>query len=250
MLSFDNVGVTLDKKEIIRDISFSLRPHTLTALLGRNASGKSTLLSCLNGREYVGSITYDSKDIRLMALKEKSRILSVLPQILPSADIAVEELVRMGRNPYLDLTGKLTKTDKDFILGAMAMTGIEELAEKPLTQISGGERQKAYIAMVLAQNTRVIALDEPATYMDMPYEKELMLLLRKIVTERKKTVLAVMHNINAAMEYAHYIAVMDGGRLVFYGSAEECKDKEIIEKTFGVRRVVYTQDGEEKIFFR
>ena len=251
MLKFENISVKAASKEILKDVSFCLKPHTITAVIGKNASGKTTLVSCLTGeKKYTGSITYEGKDIRLMNLREKSRLISVLPQILPTPRITVKDLVRMGRSPYLDMGKSFTHTDEEYVEKALSDVGLKASQDKYLTEMSGGERQKAYIAMVLAQNTRVVVLDEPTTYMDMQYSKEFMLLLDTLKTKNKKTVLAVMHDINTAIDKADNILILDEGKAVFYGSKEECKNSSLIEKIFSLQRHEYIFEGEKKVIFR
>lgn len=251
MVKFENISVKVTSKEILKEVSFSLKPHTITAVIGKNGSGKTTLLSCLTGeKKYTGRITYEGKDIRLMSLKEKGRLISVLPQILPTPHITIKALVGMGRSPYLDLMGTFTQDDKKCVEKSLCDTGIKNLENKYLTEISGGERQKAYIAMVLAQNTRVVVLDEPTTYMDMQYSKEFMSLLETLKTKNKKTVLAVMHDINMALEKADNILILDEGKAVFFGSKEECINSRLIEKIFALEKHEYVFEGEKKVIFR
>lgn len=110
------------------------------------------------------------------------------------------------------------------------------------SNLSGGERQKAYLAMTLAQDTRVMVLDEPTTYMDMTYEHAFLSLLDNLKRHRKKTLLVVMHNLNQAVRYADRLAVLDGGTIVFDGDTSDCIQKGVIEQVFGVRR--YTAEGQ------
>lgn len=250
MLSFDKISLKVPSQEILQDVSFAVKPHTLTAIIGKNGSGKTSLVSCIIGeRKYKGSITYEGKDLRLMPLGEKGRLISVLPQILPSPHITVRELVRMGRSPYLDIGKTFTKEDLSRVAQAIADTGITDIEHKYLTELSGGERQKAYVAMVLAQNTRVIVMDEPTTYMDVSYAKELMALINEMKTKKKKTILAVMHDINRALEYADNILLLHEGKVVFYGTAKDCADSGKLEEIFNLKRRKYICDGENKVIF-
>lgn len=250
MLKFENISVKAGEKKILRDVSFALEEQSITAVIGRNGSGKTTLISCLtNEKKYTGNITCEDKDIRLMNLREKSRLIAVLPQILPTPHITVKALVEMGRNPYLDIGGAFTQSDREYVEKALENVGIKDMENKYLTELSGGERQKAYIAMVLAQNTGVIILDEPTTYMDMTYSKEFMRLIENLKDKNKKTVLVVMHDINTALQKADNILLLEGGRALFYGTAEDCVKSDIVEKAFGLEKLIYTEDGENKIFY-
>lgn len=250
MLKFEKVSVTLGGKEILKDISFEVRPHTLTCIIGKNGSGKSTLLSALSGTvKYTGKISFCEKNLALMSLKERARLLSMLSQSLPSVGITAEELIKMGRNPYLGIGNKFSAEDEEAVEKAVDIMKIKELTDKRVDRISGGERQKVYLAMTLAQQTRVIALDEPATYLDTEYSKELYSLLKRLRAEEKKTVIAVMHDITEAVQTADNIVFLDGGRLLFFGTAEACIRSGLIEKVFKVKKYEYeTEDGKRILY--
>lgn len=237
MLELKNVNVTLGGRQILHDINLKLIPHTFTALIGRNGCGKSTLVSCIDqSAAYTGEVLFGSRSLALMRPKERACLVSALPQHLHAPHITVESLVSMGRNPYLDLSRRMREEDRSAVFEAMEAAGVRDLAAQCLDTLSGGERQKAYLAMMLAQDTRVMVLDEPTTYTDLPYEHAILNLLRQLRDTRKKTVLAVMHDLSAAVRYADRIAVMDAGRILFCGSREACLREEIIEKTFSVQR--------------
>lgn len=250
MLEIKNISVTKNKKEILTGVSFSVKPHTITAIVGKNGSGKSTLLSCLTGEsKYKGSVFFSDDDISLMNPKQRARLVSMLPQNLPTVPISVEKLVEMGRNPYTDIGKRLSAKDREQIEKAIESTGIGSMRHKKLTEISGGEKQKAYIAMVLAQNTRVIALDEPTTYMDLQFEKEFILLLRELKEKHKKTLLVVMHDLSRAAEIADYILLLNEGRVASFGKKEEVLQSGKIESTFNVKKHEVIIDNEKKIIF-
>ena len=250
MLEFKNISVTKNKKEILKDVSFSVKPHTVTAVIGKNGSGKSTLLSCLTGESrYTGAIHFSDSDISLMSKRQRAATDAFLQQNLPVVPITVENLVAMGRTPYIDIGKHLTEKDKVQIEKAIVSVGIESIRQKKLSEISGGEKQKAYIAMVLAQNTRVVALDEPTTYMDVQYEKEFMSLLRELKEKHKKTLLVVMHDLSRAAEIADYILILNEGRVAFSGEKEEVIQSGKIESTFGVKKYEIELDGKRKVIF-
>lgn len=250
MLEFKNISVTKNKKEILKDVSFSVKPHTVTAVIGKNGSGKSTLLSCLTGESrYTGAIHFSDSDISLMSKRQRAATVAFLQQNLPVVPITVENLVAMGRTPYIDIGKLLTEKDKVQIEKAIVSVGIENIRQKKLSEISGGEKQKAYIAMVLAQNTRVVALDEPTTYMDVQYEKEFMSLLRELKEKHKKTLLVVMHDLSRAAEIADYILILNEGRVAFSGEKEEAIQSGKIESIFNVKKYEIELDGKRKLIF-
>ena len=251
MLEIKNLSVTKNKKEILQNVSFSVKPHTITAIIGKNGSGKSTLISCLTGEcKYKGSIFFSDDDISLLSSKQRARLVSLLPQNLPAVPITVEKLVEMGRNPYTDIGKRLSEKDTEQIEKAIESTGIINIRHKKLTEISGGERQKAYIAMVLSQNTRVIALDEPTTYMDVQVEKSFMELIRELKEKHKKTLLVVMHDLSRAVEIADNILILHDGKVRSFGKTQDVLQSRAIEELFGVTKYECDFDGEKNIIFR
>lgn len=251
MLEIKDISVVRNKKEILKDVSFSVIPHTITVIIGKNGSGKSTLLSCFTGEtKHKGSIHYSDTDLSMMNAKQRAGLVSFLPQNLPAVPIAVESLVAMGRNPYVDVGKRFSEKDKEQIEKAISDVDIEKLRHKKLTELSGGEKQKAYIAMVLAQNTRIIALDEPTTYMDIEFQREFISLLKTLKDKHKKTLLVVMHDLSGAVDFADFIVLLNEGRVVVSGKKEEVLQSGKIESTFNVKKYEVEIDGEKRIIFR
>lgn len=250
MLEFQNVCVSYGKRQVLKDIHFSLAPHKITAVIGKNGCGKSTLVSCINGQvKYTGQILLSGRPLTQMSLRERAQNISILPQFLNSAPVTVEELVTMGRNPYLDLGKRITDTDRASIDRAISIMDIAHLRTKTLNRISGGERQKAYLAMVLAQNTDMIVLDEPTTYMDMSYEAEFMNQLTRLKCSHQKTILIVMHDLTSAVAAADNIALLDNGTITFFGAVQQCIQTGLIEQIFHVKRYTYEENGNVRTLY-
>lgn len=250
MLEIKNLSVSFGQKKVLSDVSFALRPHRLTVLVGRNGAGKTTLLSCVNQQTlYTGTITEGEKNLALIPARERAKAIAILPQSVPTPHITAWELAAFGRNPYLDFTGRLSVADRQAVEAALRDADALELAERYADTLSGGEKQRVLLAMILAQNTPIALLDEPTAHMDLSYEGAFLKLLRKLKTERKKTFLVILHDLNLAAEYADDLIVLDGGAVTFAGSREKCLKQEILEKTFRLRRYA-VKDGEtERIFF-
>lgn len=250
MLEIKNVSVRYDRKEILKDVSFSLRPHRLTVLVGRNGSGKSTLLSCVNQQiRYTGTITEGEKNLALLPPRERAKTVAILPQTLPAPHIPAREMVAFGRNPYLDFTGRLTEKDREMVAAALQDTHAENLTERYVDTLSGGERQRIALAMILAQNTPIALLDEPTAHMDQSYEEGFLRLLRELKDRKKKTFLVILHDLTLAAQYADDIVVLEEGRIVFAGTKEDCLTQGIVERTFGLKRYSFREDGEDRLFF-
>lgn len=250
MLEIKNLSVRFGDRKVLDDVSFRLRPHRLTVMVGRNGSGKSTLLNCVNQQlPYTGIITEGEKNLALISPRERAKTIAILPQTLPSPHITAREMAAFGRNPYLDFTGRLTETDKETVEKALRDADALELAERYVDTLSGGEKQRVALAMLLAQNTPITLLDEPTAHMDLYYEAAFLELLRELKQKRKKTFLVILHDLTQAVRYADDLIVLDGGCVVFSGSKEDCLKQEILEKTFSLRRYILEENGENRIFF-
>lgn len=237
MLKIKNLSVTIQQKSILRSASLDLEEGKLTVLIGKNGCGKSTLISCIGGmRPYGGEILLDGTPISALTPRERAQRIAILPQLLKSPHMRVQTLVSLGRTPHLTLNGRISQKDAAAIEGALAAVGIEALRDRFLDALSGGERQKAYLAMTLAQEAPILILDEPTTYMDIAVSHGFMERLSLLKAQQKKTVLAVMHDLNCALRFADRVAVMDEGHIVFHGTTDACLATDVIERTFGVVR--------------
>ena len=250
MLSFRRVCAAYGKKQVLDQIDFELPPHTLTAVVGKNGSGKSTLFACA-GRKipYTGEITLSGRELAAMTPRERAQRMAILPQTLPAPAVSVAELAVFGRNPYLDFGRRMTPTDRRLVEEALERVGIAALRDKLLTELSGGERQKAYLAMILAQDTDVLLLDEPTTYMAMEYEAAFFRLLKALQAEKGVTLLVILHDLSQAMRYADRIVVLDAGRVRFAGDTRACAAGGVLEAVFRVRqRPIADGDGDWILF--
>ncbi len=246
MLKVQHCSVTIGKKVILSDIDLQIEDHALTVLVGKNGVGKSTLIRCMNQQiPYEGEIKINEQDLKKMRPKERAKQISFLLQGLPSFHLLVKDLVAMGRNPYLDLTRRLQKEDEAKIEEAMGLIGIRDLSDRYLDELSGGERQKAYLAMILAQDTPILVLDEPTTQLDMPYEAEFLDCLVQLKQQKKKTILIIMHDLNQAIQIADRLIILSEGKVYFEGTKQDALNQEVLQQVFHVRK--YT--AEDRIFF-
>ena len=244
MLQIKNLTVEYGKNTVLNNISFDLKPHKITGILGRNGSGKSTVVSAINNLvPYKGQVLLHGEDIRLMNQRERAKQVAVLPQVLPVPFVTVKELVSFGRSPYHSLGSRLEKADMDIITSAMADTGVADLQDKPVALLSGGERQRAFLAMILAQQTNIIILDEPTTYMDMLCKAEFLDLLKILKERHKKTIMLILHDITDAVEYCDGLVILNEKEIAFMGDTD--KSIKSLENVFKIRH----WQVEGKIFF-
>ena len=250
MMRFDHIGVRFGQKIALDDVTFSLMPHQLTAIVGKNGAGKSTLISCVTGQvRYSGGISFDGQTLSRLTARQRARLVAVLPQSLPRASLPVEALVAMGRNPHVPFGSRLTAEDRAKIDWAIQASGLESMRQARLDRLSGGERQRAYLAMILAQDTPVVLLDEPTTYMDIIREAEFLQFLEVLKTRHGKTLLVVMHDLTKAVELADSILVLEQGRQRFFGPTAQCVDSGVLEDTFHVHRSSYRKNNTEHILY-
>ena len=232
-------------REVLQDVSLALEPGQVSVLVGPNGCGKSTLLKTLCGilAPQGGEVLLDGENLLTMKGQERAKRVAYLPQERRLPDITVERMVLHGRFPYLGYPRRYRGEDHAAARAAMERMGLTELAEQPLQKLSGGQRQKVYIAMALAQDTPVILLDEPVTYLDVGHQLQLMEVIRALGREGK-TVLMVLHDLPHAMAVADRVILMEQGRIAQQGTAEEvCLGGEI-GRIFGVAlRRVKTEDG-------
>lgn len=246
MLEFKNVNIYYDKKHAIKNASFVIRENRIVMVVGKNGAGKSSIVNAINGTiNYNGEITIDLKNIKEIKNKEKAKLISILPQKLPLVHIKVKELLEFGRNCYTTLLGGLSQEDKKAIDNAVNIININDLLDKYLDELSGGELQKAYLAMVISQNSNIIVLDEPVTHLDKEYESLFLRKLIEIKNKLNKTIIIVIHDINDAVNFGDDIIVIEKGNIVFNDSVEKCLNEEVLEKTFNLKKYVF----DNKVFF-
>lgn len=227
MLELRNVTAGYGEAMVLHGISLEFLPGTVTAIVGPNGCGKSTLLKTAAGLLPIASG-------EMNGAQPRARHVAYLPQSRREPEMTVRQLVLQGRYPWLGWPRRYGAKDLELAERAMARLGVAEYAQRPLRELSGGTRQKCYLAMALAQDTEVLLLDEPTSFLDPVHQLRLMKLCRELASEGK-AIAAVLHDLPMALQYAHRIAVMDAGRLRAVGTPEEMISTDILEKTFGVR---------------
>jgi len=213
----------------------------VTALVGPNGSGKSTILKALSNQlpPAKGEVRLRDRDVRSYGRKEFARELGFLAQDRDSpSEITVAELVAQGRYPYREFFSGLTDDDREAVERALSLTGIEHLGETQLAQLSGGQKQLAWIAMVLAQETDVLLLDEPTTFLDLHNQFRVLETIRTLNEREGVTVAVVLHDITQAARFGDYLIALDDGQLYDWGSPEEVVTEQLLEDVFGVEATV------------
>lgn len=244
MLEIQNLTAGYPGHPVLRDLSLSLPRGQVTVIAGPNGCGKSTLLKALAGLiPTEGRICLDGQDLAKLTPKERAQKIACLPQNRQVPEITVQRLVLHGRFPYLGYPRRYRAEDLAAARAALARLGLEALADRPLTALSGGQRQKAYLAMVLAQDTPVVLLDEPNTFLDIPHQQQMMALARQLAAEGK-TVVMVLHDLALALETADCLVVMENGCIRCRGTAEAVLACGCLQQIFGLEvKGLDTEDG-------
>lgn len=243
-----NVSGGYGRKQVLYNIDSVFESSMITSVIGKNGCGKSTLLQMCCGllTPSEGSITIDGVDIANIKHADLAKKISYLSQSHSAGSITVRSLVSHGRFPYLGYPRKYSSEDKRKIADAMELAEVTDIADKYANELSGGQLQRAYIAMLLAQDTDIMLLDEPATYLDMSSQLELMELAVKL-KNAGKTIVMVVHDINTALIYSDNIIAMDGGRIIETGSPRHISQSVAVQDSLGIE-IIYDENVKQYFF--
>ncbi|NUB90429.1 ABC transporter ATP-binding protein [Haloterrigena sp. SYSU A558-1] len=252
----DSDGVAVESALVGEDLSLSyptseetivecarldIPQNAVTALVGPNGSGKSTLLKSLSNHlePERGTVRIHGKELDTFDRKELARELGVLSQENDSlGSITVEDLIYHGRYPHRGFFDSVSEEDHAAVERALELAGIEDLRDAELGQLSGGQKQLAWIAMVLAQDTDVLLLDEPTTFLDVHHQFRVLETIRQLNEEKGVTVAVILHDIAQAARFADYLVAMHDGELYDWGPPEEVVTEQLLADVFGVEATV------------
>jgi iron complex transport system ATP-binding protein len=246
MIELERVTVRLGGRDVVEDVSLRVEPGSWLTLIGPNGAGKTSLLGAISGLlDAEGRIVLDGGERGELGSRQLGRLLAIVPQdpLIPP-DMPVGEFVLLGRTPYVGYFGRLGRADRRAAEKAVARLGLADLAGRRLGTLSGGERQRAVLARALAQQAPVLLLDEPTAALDIGRQQEVLELLAGLHAERGLTVLAAMHDLTLACQYADRLALIDGGRLVACGEPAEVLSEAAIARHYRAT-VRVTELGED-----
>jgi len=235
MIEFADVCAGYGSKTVLRDLRVGFSKGKVTAVIGPNGCGKSTLLKTVIGlaEKKSGNVLVNGKEIERFSSAALAREVAYLPQERRIPDISVKRMVLHGRFPYLKYPRRYGKTDVEKSEEAMRKLEIYDLADKPLSELSGGMRQKVYIATAMTQDTPIILMDEPTAFLDAAHRFKLLELVCTLAQEGK-TVVMVLHDITMALRYCDEIVVISEGRMIYKGMPEEFFQSGICKEIFGI----------------
>ncbi len=227
------------EKTILQGISFEIKLGEFVGIVGANGCGKTTLLRALSGIIKIksGEISVYGKNLKELSRRDIAREVALVPQLMePVEGITVLDLVLLGRTPYLERFDFVNQDDVDIAKWAIGEVGIEEIADKKLSELSGGEFQRAVIARALAQEPHLMLLDEPISHLDIRYQMKILKILRKLRYQR--TIVSTFHDLNMASRFCQRLILMKKGEIVAFGRPDEVLTKENIWKAYRVKAEV------------
>ncbi|WP_323754270.1 ABC transporter ATP-binding protein [Marinobacter sp.] len=246
MIQTENLSLAYGATPVVNNVSLAIPEGAITCLLGPNGSGKSTLLKSFAGLlpARSGRVLLDGQPLNQWDRQRLALRLAMLPQkpIVPDG-ILVKDLVTLGRFPHRKWWQKNQAEDNRIAHDSMTMTGVDELADRPVEALSGGQQQRVWIAMALAQETSILLLDEPTTFLDWGYQLEVLELLAKLNREHGLTVVMSLHDLNQAAQFADQIAVMAEGELQTMGSPGDVITESLIRRVFRVETKVTVEEN-------
>lgn len=244
MLKINHLTTGYGEKIILDDINLEVAEGCVVALIGPNGSGKTTLIRAASGVLPLrsGEICVDGKSIHTLPVTERSRLISVVPQVrnTPPA-FTVREVVALGRSPWLNWLGQYSGLDEQVVKAVMVSTDIADLAERSIGELSGGEQQRVYLARALAQDTPVLLLDEPTAHLDLQYQINLMKRVYNLAHPsqaelarggRKRAVLVAMHDLNLLSRFADRVILLENGKVVAAGTPAEVLDPVLLSRVY------------------
>ena len=236
IIDIDNFSFSIGRKQILRDVSLSVEAGETLSIIGPNGAGKSTLLKCivriLAGG--AGGIRIHGKPLESYTQRELAKLVSYVPQadgrVLP---FSVHEFALMGRYPHLSPFSSIKESDEQAVNDALALTGMQEFRDRHLGTLSGGERQKVFIAAALCQGAGIILLDEPTTFLDPKHQDDVHRTLSRINRESGVTIISVTHDVNIAAIFSRRVLALKAGAVAYCGPSESLMNNDVLQRVYG-----------------
>ncbi len=237
--------VSFGDRKIVETSNLDIPVGGWLTIIGPNGSGKTTLIRALAGLiKSEGQVQYGEQSLHLMKYRERAQLVSVVPQIavIPPR-ISVNNYVLLGRTPYLGRGFQPTKSDISFAQRVLSELDLLDIAHRYVTDLSGGERQRVIVARALAQDPKVLLLDEPTTALDIGHQQEVLELVDQQRINSGITIISALHDLNLAAQYSTMVALMVEGRIVRYGPPTEVIQGPVLEEIYGARVQVVNEEN-------
>jgi iron complex transport system ATP-binding protein len=244
-LSLDSVSVTLGGSRVVDRLSCVVEPGEWVAVIGPNGAGKTTALRAIAGLvEFEGRVRVLDHDARALARKELARQVALVPQVpLIPGGMTVRAYVMLGRTPHLGYFGAERRSDQRAVDAALEQLDLVEFAQRRLDTLSGGERQRTTLARSLAQDAPLLLLDEPTAALDMGRQQQVLEIVDRLRANRGLTVVSTMHDLTLAGQYADRLLLVDAGRVVAAGNADEVLTRALITEHYGAEVEIVDSPG-------
>lgn len=237
-LELKHITTGYDGRAIIENLDLVIPEGKITALIGANGCGKSTLLKtiCRIIKPMEGHVFLDGQDMHTMDSRELAKKVAILPQN-PSAPgaLTVRDLVMYGRAPHKSsLFSRSTKKDRDMVEWALKETDLLDYADREISNMSGGQRQRAWIAMAIAQDTDILFLDEPTSFLDVAHQMDVLHMVDHLNKKYGKTIVMVIHELNEAARFSDYLVAMKQGKVLYQGKPHDVFHNDMLRQVFGI----------------
>ncbi len=249
MFEVNSISIQYDEKQVIKDFSFTINEGEIVSIIGPNGSGKSTLLKAVSCQMTckTGSVKLNGINLKSMKPKQIACQMCMLSQKNQApTDMTVYDLVAYGRYPHKRWFEKLTNDDRDIIQWAIDKTHLTAYHDRTVASLSGGESQRAWIAMALAQRPKILLLDEPTTYLDISHQHEVLELVRELNLDMGMTVMMVLHDLNQAAHYSDRVIVVQDGEKAMCGTVEQVMTAKMIREVYKMDSEVHYSSTEQK----
>lgn len=249
MIKIDNITLSYDKKVVLKDLSLNLKEKSFIGIIGKNGTGKSTLLKSIVGllKPAKGNIFIDKEDIYKTSKNILAKKISFMPQTMQfDFSFKVKDFIMFGRYPYINMFKPASSNDFKIVEDVMNFTETTDFAQRNINELSGGEKQKVLLAQTLVQQTDIVALDEPTSHLDIGSQATIFKLLKMLNEKYNKTIIATVHDLNLAGEFCSDIVLLDNKKVLNFGSANKVLNCSDIEKVYGLNVVVKTNPVSNK----
>ncbi|MBB6481894.1 ABC transporter ATP-binding protein [Spirochaeta isovalerica] len=240
-LETENLDCGYSGRNVLENINLHITPGSILGLIGPNGAGKSTLLNTLARmiKPKKGKVILASKDLWKISSREAASTMAFTPQDSGSAlPLTIRQFVALGRAPHRGWLLPFSCEDRDIVEDALEKTGLSDLAERCITELSGGEQQRAALARVLAQEPEVLLLDEPTSHLDIKYQTEILDLVANLAHDRGISVIISIHDLNTAALYSDHLALVGKGGIASYGTPADVLKEEIISEVYDIPVIV------------
>ncbi|MGX2956934.1 ABC transporter ATP-binding protein [Ursidibacter arcticus] len=253
MFIVENATFSIPNRTLLHPISLQFERGKVYGLIGHNGSGKSTLIKLLAKQQPLsaGKILVEQQSIADYSARAFAKKVAYLPQHLPNAtNLTAKELIAMGRYAWNGLFGRQSAEDKAAIAQALKLTHTEKFADQPVDVLSGGECSRIWLAMLLAQQSQFLLLDEPLAALDIAHQVEVMELVYKLSRELNLGVIIVIHDINLASRYCDHLVALHSGKLLAQGNAHQIVNSDALKEIYGIRlNVISHPDTQRPVSF-